>query len=85
MNDRWKQALKAPAAAMVVMLLGFVLTACGAPADPADPATADDMPRTPEGHPDFNGVWQAFTTAGWNILDHNAQNGCSGRTRHRRG
>ena len=27
------------------------------------------------GHPDFNGVWQAFTTAGWNILDHNAQRG----------
>ncbi len=52
MIDRWKLALIAPAAAVVALSLGFVLTACGAPAGPADladPATADDIPRTSNG------------------------------------
>ena len=75
MIDRWKQALIAPAAAIVMLSLGIVLTACGAPADTTDAAPADDIPRTPDGHPDLNGVWQAFTTASWNVLDHNAQKG----------
>jgi hypothetical protein len=32
-------------------------------------------PRTAEGHPDLNGIWQAFTTANWDIQDHEAQAG----------
>ena len=32
-------------------------------------------PRTADGHPDLNGVWQAFTTANWDIQDHEAQAG----------
>ena len=32
---------------------------------------------TPDGtgRPDFNGVWQALTTASWDLEDHNAQKG----------
>jgi hypothetical protein len=31
-------------------------------------------PRLPgTENPDFNGIWQAFTTANWDILDHHAQ------------
>ena len=59
------------------LLLAGALAACGAPGDgggEAEPA-GGGIPRTPEGHPDLNGVWQAFTTASWNILDHNAQKG----------
>lgn len=26
-------------------------------------------------NPDFNGIWQAFTTANWDLLDHSAQSG----------
>ncbi len=31
--------------------------------------------RTPEGHPDLNGIWQALNTANWDIQDHEARQG----------
>ena len=32
-------------------------------------------PRAADGHPDLNGVWQAFVTANWDLEDHEAQAG----------
>src|SRR5690348_6151223 len=29
-------------------------------------------PRTADGHPDLNGIWQALNTANWDIQDHSA-------------
>ncbi|HEY6391894.1 MAG TPA: hypothetical protein VIX89_11490 [Bryobacteraceae bacterium] len=29
-------------------------------------------PRTPDGHPDLNGIWQALNSANWDIEDHAA-------------
>ena len=75
MIDRWKRGFRGVAVVTAVLLLSGVLAACGGPMDQPEPAVTDDVSRTPEGHPDFNGVWQAFTTASWNILDHNAQKG----------
>jgi len=31
------------------------------------------MPRTPEGKPDFSGLWQAMNTAAWDLQDHNSE------------
>src|SRR5581483_2181125 len=32
-------------------------------------------PRAADGHPDLNGIWQAFVTANWDLQDHEAQPG----------
>src|SRR6516225_7797370 len=32
-------------------------------------------PRMADGHPDLNGIWQAFVTANWDLQDHDAQPG----------
>jgi hypothetical protein len=32
-------------------------------------------PRAADGHPDLNGIWQAFGTANWDLQDHEAQAG----------
>ena len=34
-----------------------------------------DGPRTPEGQPDLNGIWQTLNAASWDIRAHNAQDG----------
>ena len=36
-------------------------------------ATAQDVPRTPSGRPDFNGIWQALGNAHWDIEPHSAR------------
>jgi hypothetical protein len=33
------------------------------------------LPRTPDGKPDLNGVWQALNSASWDIQDHSGQLG----------
>jgi hypothetical protein len=34
------------------------------------PAQATRAARTPDGHPNLNGIWQATTTANWDLLAH---------------
>ena len=36
---------------------------------------APDIPRMPDGTPNLNGLWQAMTTAYWDLEDHSAQPG----------
>ena len=61
--------------------LASVAAACLLVATPAagqsraDGAPAYDVPRTADGQPDLQGVWQAMNTAAWDIQDHSARGG----------
>lgn len=33
------------------------------------------VPRLADGHPDLDGIWQAFVTANWDVQDQEAQAG----------
>jgi hypothetical protein len=54
------------------MVLGFFLGTLllAIPVWAQGPARA--IPRTPDGKPDLNGVWQVLNTAAWDLEDHNA-------------
>jgi hypothetical protein len=42
---------------------------------PGAAQTTYTPPRTPDGHPDLQGVWQVLNTAAWDIQDHGARLG----------
>src|SRR5438093_13763071 len=45
------------------------------PARGTQPASAYKGPRTPDGKPDLNGIWQVLSTAHWNLEPHSAIEG----------
>jgi hypothetical protein len=57
------------AAAAVAIILAAVFPAAG------QAQGAYKAPRTADGKPDLNGVWQALNTANWDIQDHAARSG----------
>ena len=73
MNIRLKVATALGAAAMAVAWLATIPTASQAPSTGSFPPYK--APRTPDGKPNLNGIWQSFTTANWDILAHAAQPG----------
>ena len=62
----------------LAMTVGTVfLLAGGLACSPAAPPPGSDteLPRAPDGKPDFSGIWQSLTTASWNLEDHSAEEG----------
>jgi hypothetical protein len=58
-----------------LILLSVVLWLCLAPMPADGQAGAYAPPRTADGHPDLQGIWQVLNTAAWDIQDHHAQLG----------
>src|SRR3954454_8128495 len=59
----------------VVWTTAALLTSCGlllATAFPSAQAPAYRAPRSPDGKPNLNGIWQAMNTANWDIEAHSA-------------
>lgn len=55
---------------IIVVLVSPVHAAAQTPG-----ASAYAPPRTPQGHPDLQGIWQALSSAAWDIQDHAARLG----------
>jgi len=65
---RYRRPLIVMTAAIFVLLSTAMLT-------PAQRGTTYQAPRTADGHPDLNGIWQALSTANWDLEDHPAAPG----------
>jgi hypothetical protein len=63
-------------AALITFSVLAAIPAAGqrAPATGQFPA-AYKAPHMADGHPDLNGIWQAFVSADWDLQDHEAQSG----------
>jgi len=65
-------------AALVLWAAASVVTAPVAAQAPASAPARPSLPRAVDGKPDLSGIWQALSTAAWNIQDHPAAKGVPG-------
>ena len=67
MRPEFKRSIVAIGAAVVIATLwGAARSVVG------QSQTMYEAPRTADGQPDLNGIWQALNTANWNVEDHGA-------------
>jgi len=75
----WRAIIQLGVAAIIAVFSATTLLLAGQQARPAREAApsfpAYKAPRLADGHPDLNGVWQAFVTANIDLEDHEAQSG----------
>ena len=63
-------------AALLAAGLALAAGPAAAQAPPAKPgARVEAAPRTPDGRPNLNGIWQVFGASDWNIEPHSAEDG----------
>src|SRR5215468_4380283 len=58
-----------------VALIALALAPIAGAQTRAGRGSASGLPRMPDGKPNLNGLWQAITTAYWDLEDHSAQPG----------
>src|SRR5215467_11556172 len=75
MVDRFKLLIFLLAAVAVITTLSMAIMSIAAQRGPVPQSTVYRAPRLADGHPDLNGIWQAFVTANWSLVDHEAQPG----------
>jgi hypothetical protein len=75
MRYRFRAALPAIGTGAVVAALWLVTISTSGQGTAAGSFPPYQPPRMADGHPDLNGIWQAFVTANWDVQDHEAQPG----------
>jgi hypothetical protein len=75
MRNWVRRSLLAAGAAAVVSLAVIPAVLQGQAGRGAAPAAAARVPRTADGKPNLNGIWQTFGGANWNLEDHSASAG----------
>src|SRR5262245_5286904 len=74
MRHQWRGIMIAVVTAAAVSTFWLALSPAAGEQVPGQ-FPAYRPPRMADGHPDLNGVWQAFVTANWDVEDHEAQAG----------
>ena len=74
MRSSFGPLTRASGTAMVIASIGWVAPT---PTSAQAPSASQpyQAPRTADGRPDLNGIWQALNTAAWDIQDHSARLG----------
>src|SRR5579864_4857335 len=72
MSNRFRVA---PCAIAVIAAAILAAPVPGQPARATGQFPAYRAPRMADGHPNLNGLWQAFVSANWDVQDHEAQAG----------
>src|ERR1700704_4612180 len=72
MRSRRKRSILFAAAGIALIGCLAMVVASIAGQQPPAPAAAYRAPRTKDGKPDLNGIWQAMNSANWDIAPHNA-------------
>ena len=81
MRNHFKTSIRGIAAAAVLSVVAITFQHISAQAPAASQSAVAQVPagykapRTADGKPDLNGVWEQFTTAEWDIQDHAAAPG----------
>ena len=60
---------------LVIVSAAILLLSFGETRVVAQTLSSYTPPRTPDGHPDLQGIWQVLNAAAWDIQDHTAQLG----------
>ena len=60
---------------ILIAAVAFLITMQAIAQTPARQGSTSAIPRMPGGKPNLNGLWQAMTTAYWDLEDHSAQPG----------